>query len=206
MKNLKNTQKKIKISIEPIGRRILLEEPTNGLDAILDAGIGIKSVCASKGTCGKCRILIMDKDRKPPNNQEAKILNKSEIDHGVRLACQQIFDRDLKVYIPASSLSEEQKLQVKGEEIEFDIDPPVKKFHIKLKRASLDDLDSDFDRIRNTLKAEYDISVDRIDIETLKIMPGIIRSSSWDITVSVKDMEVKVLNPGIRQPVPMDSQ
>ena len=196
MKNQKNTQKKIKISIEPIGRRILLEGPTNGLDAILDAGIGIKSVCAGKGTCGKCRILIMDKDRKPPNSQEAKILNKSEIDHGVRLACQQIFDRDLKVYIPASSLSEEQKLQVRGEEIEFDIDPPVNKFHLKLIRASLDDLDSDFDRIRNTLKSEYDISVDWIDIETLKIIPGIIRNNSWDITVSVKDREVISIEPG----------
>ncbi len=196
MKNLKNTQKKIKISIEPIGRRILLEEPTNGLDAILDAGIGIKSVCAGKGTCGKCRILIMDKDRKPPNSQETKILNKSETSHGVRLACQQIFDRDMKVYIPASSLSEEQKLQVKGEEIEFDIDPPVNKFNLKLKRASLDDLDSDFDRIKNTLRSEYDISVDRIDIETLKIMPGIIRKSSWDITVSVKDMEVISVEAG----------
>ncbi len=196
--NQKNTQKKIKISIEPIGRRILLEGPTNGLDAILDAGVGIKSVCAGKGTCGKCRILVMDKDRKPPNNQETKILSKSEVDHGVRHACQQIFDRDLKVYIPASSLSEEQKLQVKGEEIEFDIDPPVNKFHLKLKRASLDDLDSDFDRIRDTLKSEYDISTDSIDIETLKIMPGVIRESSWDITVSVKDKEVISIEAGDR--------
>ena len=196
MKNLKNTQKKIKISIEPIGRRILLEGPTNGLDAILDAGIGIKSVCAGKGTCGKCRILVMDKDRKPPNSQETKILNKSEIDHGVRLACQQIFDRDMKVYIPASSLSEEQKLQVKGEEIEFDIDPPVNKFHLKLKRASLDDLDSDFNRIMDVLKSEYNILTDHIDIEVLKIMPGIIRSNSWDITVSVKDREVINIEAG----------
>jgi uncharacterized 2Fe-2S/4Fe-4S cluster protein (DUF4445 family) len=196
MKNLKNTQKKIKISIEPIGRRILLDGPTNGLDAILDAGIGIKSVCGGKGTCGKCRILIMDKDRKLPNSQETKILNKSETSHGVRLACQQIFDRDLKIYIPASSLSEEQKLQVKGEEVEFDIDPPVNKFHLKLKRTSLDDLDSDFNRIKSTLKSEYDISVDTIDIETLKIMPGIIRSNSWDITVSVKNREIINIEAG----------
>ena len=75
MKNQKNTQKKIRISIEPIGRRILLNGPTNGLTAILNAGIGIKSVCGGKGTCGKCRILIMDKDIKPPNSHETKILN-----------------------------------------------------------------------------------------------------------------------------------
>ena len=196
MKNQKNTQKKIKISIEPIGRRILLDGPTNGLTAILNAGIGIKSVCGGKGTCGKCRILIMDKDIKPPNSQETKILNKSETSHGVRLACQQIFDRDLKIYIPASSLSEEQKLQVMGEEIEFDIDPPVNKFHLKLKQASLNDLDSDFDRIKNTLKSEYDISVNQIDIEALKIMPEVIRSNSWDITVAVKNREVINIESG----------
>jgi len=190
MKNQKSTQKKIKISIEPIGRRILLDKPTNGLDAILDAGIGIKSVCAGKGTCGKCRIIVMDKDRKPPNDQESRKLSSDEINHGVRLACQQIFDRDLKIYIPASSLSEEQKLQVEGEEIEFDIDPPVNKFHLELKRASLDDLGSDFDRVKDTLKSEYDISVDRVDIEILKLMPGIIRDNSWDITVAIKDSEI----------------
>ncbi|MCJ7665280.1 MAG: ASKHA domain-containing protein [Actinobacteria bacterium] len=196
MKNLKNTQKKIRISIEPIGKRVLLEEPSNGLDAIIDAGIGIKSVCAGKGTCGKCRIIIMDKDRKAPNSQETRILTGDEIDHGVRLACQQVFDRDLKVYIPAPSLSEEQKLQVKGEEREFDIDPPSKKFHLKLKPASLNDLDSDFDRIRGTLKSEYDISVDHIDIETLKIMPDIIRKNSWDITISIRNSEVINIEAG----------
>ncbi len=183
-------QKKIKISIEPIGKRVLLEGPSNGLDTILEAGIGIKSVCAGKGTCGKCRIIIMDKNRKPPNSQESKILGKDEINHGVRLACQQVFDRDLKVYIPASSLSEEQKLQVKGEEKEFKIDPPVKKYHLKLKRAALDDPGSDLARIKDGLKAEYSLSIDVMDIETLKIMPDMIRKNAWDITLSVRDKEI----------------
>lgn len=188
--NLKNMQKKIKISIEPIGKRVLLERPTNGLEAILKAGIGIKSVCAGKGTCGKCRIIIRDKDRKPPNSQESRILGKDEIDHGVRLACQQVFDKDLRIYIPASSLSEEQKLQVKGVEKEFDIDPPVKKYHLKLKRASLDDLVSDLKRIKDGLKSEYGLSIDRMDFETLKIMPGVIRKNAWEITLAVRDKEI----------------
>ena len=196
MMNQKNIQKKIKVSIEPIGKRILLDEPTNGLDAIIDAGIGIKSVCAGKGTCGKCRILIMDKDRRAPNSQETRILTGDEIDHGIRLACQQVFDRDMKVYIPASSLSEEQKLQVQGEEREFDIDPPVKKFHLKLKLASLNDLGSDFGRIKDTLKSGYNISVDHIDIETLKMMPDIIRKNSWEITIAVRNSEVINIEAG----------
>jgi len=190
MMNQKNMQKKIKISIEPIGKRVLLEGPTNGLDAILEAGIGIKSVCAGKGTCGKCRIIIREKDIKPPSSQESKILGKDEIDHGVRLACQQIFDRDLKIYIPASSLSEEQKLQVKGVEKEFDIDPPVKKYYIKLKRASLDDLVSDLKRIKDGLRSEHGLSIDKMDLEALKIMPDVIRKNAWEITLAVRGKEI----------------
>jgi uncharacterized 2Fe-2S/4Fe-4S cluster protein (DUF4445 family) len=194
--NPKNTQKKIKVSIEPIGRRILLEKPANGLDAIRSAGIGIKSVCAGKGTCGKCRILIMDRDIRPPTSQEEKVLAKDEIGSGVRLACQQIFDRDIKIYIPASSLSEEQKLQVKGKETETDVDPLVSKYHLKLNRASLDDLDSDFKRIREGLRQEYDVTADRIDLEALRLMPGVIRSNSWDITVALRDSEVISIEGG----------
>ena len=55
---------KIKIIVEPIGKRIFLNEPTGGLKAIIDAGLGIKSVCAGKGTCGKCRIVILNKEKK----------------------------------------------------------------------------------------------------------------------------------------------
>jgi len=194
--NPKNTQKKIKISIEPIGRRILLEKPANGLDAIRSAGIGIKSVCAGKGTCGKCRILIMDKEKTAPTSQEEKILAKDEIDTGVRLACQQVFDRDLKIYIPASSLSEEQKLQVRGEEVEVDVEPPVLKFHLELKAAALDDLDSDFKRIHDGLKSRYNAAADKIDFEVLKLMPQVIRSNSWDITVSLRDGEVINIEAG----------
>ena len=184
--NPKNTQKKIKISIEPIGRRLLLDGPANGLDAIRSAGIGIKSVCAGKGTCGKCRILIMDSNVPAPTSQEEKVLAKDEIGHGVRLACQQVFDRDLKIYIPASSLSEEQKLQVRGEEKKVDIDPPVIKYHLKLKRAALDDLDSDLKRIQDGLKTGYDVTAARIDLEVLKLMPQVIRKNSWEITAAVR--------------------
>jgi uncharacterized 2Fe-2S/4Fe-4S cluster protein (DUF4445 family) len=194
--NPKNIQKKIKVSIEPIGRRVLLEKPANGLDAIRSAGIGIKSVCAGKGTCGKCRILIMDRDIRPPTSQEEKVLAKDEIDSGVRLACQQIFDRDIKIYIPASSLSEEQKLQVKGKEAEIDVDPLVSKYHLKLKRASLEDLVSDFKRIQEGLRQEYDVTADRIDLEALRLMPGVIRSNSWEITVAIRDGEVISIEGG----------
>src|SRR5665811_594578 len=104
----------IKIDIEPIGKRIFLDKPENAWDAIREAGIGIKSVCAGKGTCGKCRIILLDKSGNTPTDREQKVLTAGEIKHGVRLACQQTFNKNTTIYIPASSLTEEQKLQVSG--------------------------------------------------------------------------------------------
>ena len=181
---------KIKISIEPIGKRILLSKPVNGLKSIMDAGIKIKSVCAGKGTCGKCRIIILNKEKKQANKQEREILSPCEINSGIRLACQQIFDRDLTIYIPSSSLSEEQKLQTTGEEKIIKVDPVCKKYFIKLKEADLGDLQPDFNRIKSVLKDKYDVEVNSIDHKVLTEMPSVIRNNLWEITVTVRNDEI----------------
>lgn len=181
---------KIKIEVEPIGKRFFINEPTNCLKAILDAGIEIKSVCGGKGTCGKCRIMFMNGSANEPNEQELKILAKEEIEHGVRLACQHEFKEDTTIYIPASSLSEEQKLQVVGQERDIKIEPVVNKYYLKLERATLKDVKADFNRIKDALKLKYDINVDYIDFHVLKEMPKILRENNWEITVTVRDKEI----------------
>jgi len=181
---------KIKIVIEPIGKRIFLNKPTCGLKAIINAGVGIKSVCAGKGICGKCRIVILNKEKKPANKQEKEILNSDEIDNGVRLACQQIFDRDLIIYIPSSSLSEEQKLQVTGEEKIIEVDPVCKKYFVKFKEANPGNLEADFNRIKGFLNNKYNLKVNSIDYRALIEMPSVIRSNLGEITATVRNDEI----------------
>ncbi|MDD5658769.1 MAG: ASKHA domain-containing protein [Actinomycetota bacterium] len=181
---------KIKIQVEPIGKRFFLKKPTNCLKAIQDAGIEIKSVCRSKGTCGKCRILFMNGKYKQPNLQELKVLSIDEISRGTRLACQHDFDEDTVIYIPASSLSEQQKLQVIGQERKIKVDPIVKKYYIKLENATLNDVKADFNRIKDALKNLYNISVNKIDYKVLSEMPKTIRSNDWEVTVSVRYEEM----------------
>ncbi len=181
---------KIKVSVEPIGKRFFLDGPKNALSAIQDSGIGIKSVCAGKGTCGKCRIMVLHKKELPVSKQEEKVLSQSEIAQGVRLACQQVLDSDINIYIPASSLSEEQKLQVVGREEKIDVDPVVHKYFLKLLKATLRDVDSDFTRIKDALKSEYSAEAASIDYRVLFQMPRIIRENNWEITVTLRETEV----------------
>ncbi len=180
-------EQKIKIEVEPIGKRFFLEEPTNGLQAIVDSGIGIESICGGKGTCGKCRIIILDDKNIPISKREKEILTSAEIKRGVRLACQQIFDRDLTIYIPSSSLSEEQKLQVEGEELDIEVDPVCSKYFLNLKKATLKDVKPDFDRIGEALKKEYKVNVKNIDFKVLSRMPLTIRENSWKVTATLRE-------------------
>ncbi len=192
------SDKKIKIDIQPIGKRIFLGKPANGLKSILAAGIEIKSVCAGKGTCGKCRIIVLDKEKKHANKKELEILTPGEISSGVRLACQQIFDRDLTIYIPSSSLSEEQKLQIAGEEESIKPDPICKKYFIKLKRTGSGGKQADIDRIKNALKDKYNIRIDSIDQKVLAEMIFTIRKNLWEITVTVRNHEIILIEGGDR--------
>ncbi len=181
---------KIRIKVEPIGKSIFLSRPENGLKAIVEAGLGIKTVCGGKGTCGKCRIIILGKGKKPVKKQEREILSSGEIADGVRLACQQTFDRNLSIYIPSSSLSEKQKLQVTGEEKAVRVDPVCRKYFIKLKQAGFKDREPDFNRIKNSLKKKYGLNISSIDSKVLAGMPSIVGKSSGEITVTVRNGEI----------------
>lgn len=156
------------------------------MKAILDAGIGIKSICGGKGTCGKCRILILDNKALPPNTSELKALSNDEIKNGVRLACQQNFSESLNVYIPASSLTEEQKLQVTGAEEKVEVEPIIKKYFLKLDPPTLSDMKSDYFRLKEALFNNYSLNVNKIDNLVLKEMPKILRQNNWQVTVSVR--------------------
>ncbi|MHB1252669.1 MAG: ASKHA domain-containing protein [Candidatus Humimicrobiaceae bacterium] len=181
---------KIRIKVEPIGIRFFTGSPVNCLKAIQDAKIEIKSICRGKGTCGKCRIIFMNGGINDPSELELKLLTREEISHNVRLACQHDFKEDTTIYIPASSLSEEQKLQVSGQEREIKIDPVIKKFYLKLERATLKDVKADFNRIRDALKNTYDVAADKIDFQVLGEMPKLLRDNSWEITVTIRNNEI----------------
>jgi uncharacterized 2Fe-2S/4Fe-4S cluster protein (DUF4445 family) len=187
---------KIKILVEPIGLRFFINSPVNCLKAIKDAGIEIKSLCRGKGTCGKCRIIFMNGSSINPTEQELKILAKDEISHNVRLACQHDFNEDSTIYIPASSLSEEQKLQVSGQEREVKIDPVIKKYYLKLERATLKDVKADFNRIKDGLKNNYGTVAEKIDFQVLGEMPKLLRDNNWEITLSLRNNEIILIEGG----------
>ena len=98
------------VMFEPSGLRISVDEECTLLEAIRMVGLHLPSQCGGAGTCGKCALVLSPASE--PTSVERKHLSSEEIRQGVRLACQQRVNSNLRVVI--YSKSEETKILTEG--------------------------------------------------------------------------------------------
>ncbi len=104
------------IDFEPLGRRGMASPGQTILEASRAAGVGLASVCGGAGTCEECRVRLMSGQVTPPTLVESAVFSIAELAAGFRLACQAQPLSDLKLLIPAESLTAPQRLQLEGQE------------------------------------------------------------------------------------------
>jgi uncharacterized 2Fe-2S/4Fe-4S cluster protein (DUF4445 family) len=143
-----------KISVKPLGIELTAGGGEALLTSLLDAGVGVESICGGVGTCGKCRVHILEGDTTPPTAGEEEHLSDEKLDEGMRLACQVYPLGDLVVYIPASSLTQDQRLQLVSELEVAELQPAVRPYDLEVEIPSTPgDLDSDLLRVLEALRA-----------------------------------------------------
>jgi len=175
------------IEFQPRGLRIDRAQPINGLDAARQAGINLSAVCGGEGICGKCVIqLLSGVENFEPSEIEKKYLSPEKLSRGYRLACQTTLDSDVKIYIPAESIIEDQILQIEGGDSSHIIHPAVHQSQLELKGAHLKDLTSDFSRIKAALKDE-DLTA---GLDILRDIPNILRKNDWKVNVWIRGKEI----------------
>jgi len=72
-------------------------------DLVLGAGFFIERPCAGRGRCGKCRVRAKG-DLSKPGGAERKILSKSDLNSGLRLACQARISGDAEISLPTEAV------------------------------------------------------------------------------------------------------
>jgi len=197
---LNSLNKKHKIKFIPDNITIEVEDNTSLLQAINIAGINIVSSCGGKGTCGACKVIILEDDK---DNQQKTVL-----------ACKTLVNRDMTVEIPTKSrLQEHQVLttnikNIKNACIEesnkskedlllhYKKNPFVKKIRLKINKPSLTDNTSDWTRLQLKLKKVLIDNSDNSDKEKLITIPLsilknlalILRQSNWDVSVTLTSL------------------
>ncbi len=193
------TKETCHIDFEPIGRRAACRPGTDLLTIAREAGISISAVCGGKGTCGRCRVRVLEGDVSPLNETEREALG-SAADEGMRLACQTLVRGSAKVYIPPTSLTAKQRTLVEGQSIDFDLLPPVTVTPISMQGPRLTDLQADAARIRDHIQSSA--SEDVVwDYAVLRTLSDDIRAQEWETNLALRDGEVVGLLKSGRAPL-----
>ncbi|MHA1268841.1 MAG: ASKHA domain-containing protein [Candidatus Helarchaeota archaeon] len=186
------------IIFQPDGKRIKVEAGTTILQSAIESGIDLISICGGKGICGKCKIIVEKGNiKKEFDSAELKFLTDEEKQHNFRLACKVQINDNLIIRIPDESRSGKQKLQVEGIKTPVQIDPLIKKYHVILKKPTLEDHKADKIRIDQFLKKNYGLSPLKINFNLLKSLGSLIREFNWDFTICIwNDEEIISVEKG----------
>ncbi|HSH35358.1 2Fe-2S iron-sulfur cluster binding domain-containing protein [Schnuerera sp.] len=102
------------------------------LSALIDEKIFIPSACGGKGTCGYCKVKVLEGGG-PVLPTEMPWLTEEELEDKVRLSCQCKVKEDMKIEIP-EELFNVREYEVQVESIE-DMTPVIKKLRLRFEEG-----------------------------------------------------------------------
>ncbi len=117
---------KIRINKE---KELVQEGGVSLLDALTSEKIFIPSACGGRGTCGYCKVKVLEGGG-PLLPTEEPYLDKKEVADGVRLSCQVKIRNDIEIEIP-EELFRVQEFQCNCERI-VDLTHDIKEFRFRL--------------------------------------------------------------------------
>ncbi len=193
---------KYKINIVSHNKKVLADKGSILSDIITRAEINLSRFCNKKGLCGKCFVEILKKDIPPLNKNEEVLLNQIGLNYNYRLACQYRVTEDLKISIPDESILQEAEVLTTGIDLPVLIDPPVKKYYLKLSKP---EINNSFALLRikksfsflGLLKESFKNDNLKIDLGLLKKLPGLLKKNNYNISLAIlNNSEVLDIEPG----------
>ena len=170
-------QKKLEVTYQPFDKSTRVPPGTTLFSAAHWIGLPIDSTCGGRGTCGKCKVQIIDGTAEI-TTADRKQLRESELDDSWRLSCQAKIYQDTTVKVP--ELLRVPKAATMGVNRLVLLDPNVRKVYLELSEPTLEDQRSDVERLQDALTAEgFDM---KADLHALRTLPGSLRDADFRVT------------------------
>ncbi|UCH02414.1 MAG: 2Fe-2S iron-sulfur cluster binding domain-containing protein, partial [Candidatus Bathyarchaeota archaeon] len=181
------SSKRYKVTFQPEGKRTEVSKHSSVMDAAKLLGVDLIALCGSKGKCGKCKIIISEKRENAGSITEIEKsqLSNNELSSGYRLACCTAIKGSLNVIIPEQSRTGTQRLQTEGIDTRVPLEPFVKKFYVQLPLPTLQDPQSDVDRLSKELFSRHHLQNLQVEYDLLKRLPQVLRDNEWKVTAIV---------------------
>jgi uncharacterized 2Fe-2S/4Fe-4S cluster protein (DUF4445 family) len=175
------------VTFIPGYRKIEIEQGRTILDAAQRAGLNINVVCGGLGKCGKCIVHVQSGKTSFDREKFGRFFTEDELALGYCLACQTTVESDLQVFIPESTLIQEQKILVDGQDTAIEFHPSVRKYYVELQPPTISDPSPDLSRLLWGIQKTGGPAAEKMyaPLEVLREIPSILRHSEWKATGTV---------------------
>lgn len=151
----------------PENKKIMANEGSSLMNVAMQAGIFLNGSCAGRGICGKCKIFLLDGQKKELSKEETDCLSAKEINAGACLACQTFVNGPMTVMIPNSHGNSKRKKEMNTLPGDFVPQVETKKIYFKLPKASLEQQSSTLGRIREVLN-QPELKMDSLALDRIQ--------------------------------------
>ena len=175
------------VTFLPSYRKIDVARGSTILDAAQRAGLNINVVCGGQGKCGKCVVYVQSGKTEFDLQKYSRFFSEEELGKGACLACETTVQGDLKVFIPESTLIQEQKILIEGREAGIEFHPSVRKYYVELQPPTLTDPSPDLTRLLWGIQRSGGPVAEKIyvPLEVMREIPSLLRHSDWKVTGTV---------------------
>ena len=183
------------IVFTPSGIRGRVKKGTTILEAAQKLSVDLNSICGARGRCSKCQVEptfgefnklnIRSKETSVSEKNETEFIyrNKFHLSEERRLGCQTKILGDLVVDVPEDSQIHKQIIKKETSLRDFSLNSSVKAFYVQVSEPQLDSLESDFERLKISLKDDWSIQGVTCSVRVLKDLQEKLRRGNWGITV-----------------------
>ena len=182
---------KVKIEFRPHNKTTRVPVGMSIFNAASWIGLPIDSTCGARGTCGKCKVRLLQGGNSI-TAADRQVFSDSELVDGWRLSCRAEARSDVVCEVPRLMGNPQAALMGLGRHVI--LDPNVHKLALNLTPPSLDDQRSDFARVRDALE-ELGFQV-RAGAAVLRDIPRALRVSEFQVTAVFVGQELLSLELG----------
>lgn len=150
------------VTFLPYGEKIQVSEEYTILDAGEEFDYFLESTCGGKGTCGKCKIQLLDGSKALDlDPSELQLLTPEELADKIRLACRRKVNSDIQVRVWDAEIESSAKIKALGEEKEIAVDNGIDKFYVSPELLSSQASAALWDQIQSRLPTNFKVSKGR---------------------------------------------
>ena len=194
-------QRKLEVKYLPFDRTTRVPPGTTLFSAAHWIGLPIDSTCGGRGTCGKCKVRVIEGRTDAAGRAQGafeitsadhRLLRPSEIEDGWRLSCQARIYADIVCEVP--QLLRVPKAATMGLGRLVILDPNVRKVYLELAEPNLEDQRSDVQRLKDALTDEGHDMVAGVPV--LRTLPAVLREAGFHVTAVLAGEHLVAVEPG----------